>query len=201
MDFVVSLINFAHWNGNQTPCGNMDKIISVKDKNFRVSISAEELQKNVKRVADEINRDYAGREVTFVSILNGAFMFASDLLKNITLDCQISFVKLSSYAGTSSTGEVKQLIGLNSDIAGRDIVIVEDIIETGLTIETARKMLSDQGAKSVRIASLIFKPESFKGNYSVDYVGFRLPKSFIVGYGLDYDGYGRNLPEIYTIVE
>ena len=179
----------------------MDKIISVKDKNFRVSISAEELQKNVKRVADEINRDYAGREVTFVSILNGAFMFASDLLKNITLDCQISFVKLSSYAGTSSTGEVKQLIGLNSDIAGRDIVIVEDIIETGLTIETARKMLSDQGAKSVRIASLIFKPESFKGNYSVDYVGFRLPKSFIVGYGLDYDGYGRNLPEIYTIVE
>ncbi len=179
----------------------MDKIISVKDKKFRVSIDAELLQKNVKRVAGEINRDYNGRQVMFVGILNGAFMFAADLLKSVTVDCQVSFVKLSSYSGTSSTGEVKELIGLNSDIAGQDVVVVEDIIETGLTIATVLRMLKDMGAKSVRVASLIFKPDSFMGGYDVDYVGFRLPKSFIVGYGLDYDGFGRNLPEIYTIVE
>lgn len=179
----------------------MDKIISVKDKKFCVSINADDLQKNVKRVADEINRDYNGREVMFVGILNGAFMFAADLLKNISLDCEISFVKVASYSGTSSTGEVKELIGLNSDIKGRDVVLVEDIIETGLTIGTVLGMLEKLGAKSVRVATLIFKPESFKGNYKVDYVGFSLPKSFIVGYGLDYDGYGRNLPEIYSIVE
>ncbi len=179
----------------------MDKIISVKDKKFRVSIGADDLQKNVKRIADEINRDFKGREVVFVSILNGAFMFAADLLKNIELNCQISFIKLSSYSGTSSTGAVKELIGLNSDINGKDVVIVEDIIETGLTIQTARQMLLQHGAKSVKVATLIFKPESFKGDYKVDYIGFNLPKSFIVGYGLDYDGFGRNLPEIYSIVE
>lgn len=186
----------------QTPRQNiMDKIISVKDKKFRVSICADDLQKNVKRIASEINRDYKGREIMFVSILNGAFMFAADLLKNIELDCQISFIKLSSYSGTSSTGAVKELIGLNSDISGKDVVVVEDIIETGLTIGTAIQMLRQNGAKSVKVASLIFKPDSFKSNYNVDYIGFKLPKSFIVGYGLDYDGYGRNLPEIYSIVE
>lgn len=179
----------------------MDKEISVKDKKFRVSITADEIQKNVKRVADEINRDYAGGDVHFVGILNGAFMFAADLLKNITVDCNIDFVKVSSYSGTSTTGEVTELIGLNKDIAGKDIIIVEDIVETGITMSKVLELLKKLGARSVKIAILVFKPESFKGGFDIDYIGFRLPKSFIIGYGFDYDGYYRNLPEIYSLVE
>ena len=179
----------------------MDKEIIVKDKKFRQSISSDEIQKNVKRVADEINRDYAGGDIRFVGILNGAFMFAADLLKNIAVDCNIDFVKVSSYAGTSTTGEVKELIGLNNDIAGKDVIIVEDIIETGITMSKVLEMLKGLGARSVKIAILVFKPESFKGDFKIDYIGFRLPKSFIIGYGFDYDGYYRNLPAIYSLVE
>ena len=179
----------------------MDKEIIVKDKKFRQSISSDEIQKNVKRVADEINRDYAGGDIRFVGILNGAFIFAADLLKNITVDCNIDFVKVSSYSGTSTTGEVTELIGLNKDIAGKDVIIVEDIIETGITMSNVLKMLKNLGARSVKIAILVFKPESFKGDFKIDYIGFRLPKSFIIGYGFDYDGYYRNLPAIYSLVE
>ena len=179
----------------------MDKEISVKDKKFRVSITADEIQKNVKRVADEINHDYKGGDIRFVGILNGAFMFAADLMKHIEVPCNIEFVKVSSYSGTSTTGEVKELIGLNSDIAGKDVVIVEDIVETGITMSKVLEMLRNLGARSVKIAVLVFKPESFKGEFNIDYIGFRLPKSFIIGYGFDYDGYYRNLPAIYSLVE
>lgn len=199
---LVSLINFAACNGVPfTRCQTMDKEIIVKDKKFRQSISSDEIQKNVKRVADEINRDYAGGDIRFVGILNGAFIFAADLLKNITVDCNIDFVKVSSYSGTSTTGEVTELIGLNKDIAGKDVIIVEDIIETGITMSKVLKMLKNLGARSVKIAILVFKPESFKGDFKIDYIGFRLPKSFIIGYGFDYDGYYRNLPAIYSLVE
>ncbi len=198
----ITLINFAPCNEAQNArCQNMDKEIIVKDKKFRLRIDADEIQKNVKRVADEINRDYKGGDIRFVGILNGAFMFAADLMKNITVDCNIDFVKVSSYSGTSTTGNVKELIGLNSDIAGKDVVIVEDIVETGTTMSKVLEMLRNLGARSVKIAVLVFKPESFKDEFNIDYIGFRLPKSFIIGYGFDYDGYYRNLPAIYSLVE
>jgi len=117
------------------------------------------------------------------------------------VDCNIDFVKVSSYSGTSTTGEVTELIGLNKDIAGKDIIIVEDIVETGITMSNVLELLKKLGARSVKIAILVFKPESFKGGFDIDYIGFRLPKSFIIGYGFDYDGYYRNLPEIYSLVE
>lgn len=178
----------------------MDNVITVKDKRFAESISACEIQKNVERIADQINRDYQGKEIQFIGVLNGSFMFASDLLKHVTVPCNICFMKVSSYEGTVSTGKVKQLIGLNSDIDGKDVIIIEDIVDTGLTMRVIRAQLLDRNPASLRIASLIFKPESFRESYDVDYVGFSIPNDFIVGYGLDYDGYGRNLPEIYTVV-
>lgn len=179
---------------------NTNEII-VKDKKFSVSISAEEIQKNVKRVADQINADYAGKEIFFIGVLNGVFMFASDLMKNITVPCTISFMKVASYEGTVSTGKIKQLIGLNADIMDKDVIIIEDIVDTGFTMKSVLDQLKQKLPKSIKIASLIFKPDSFKENYKVDYIGFNIPNDFIVGYGLDYDGYGRNLPEIYTIVK
>ncbi len=173
--------------------------ISVKDKKFSVSISENEIKKTVKNLADKINADYNGKEIFFIGILNGVFMFASDLMKNIKVPCTIQFVKVASYQGTTSTGVIKELIGLNADIEGKEVVIIEDIVDTGFTMKSILSQLKQKNPASIRIASLIFKPESFKGDFNVDYIGFNIPNDFIVGYGLDYDGYGRNLPEIYTI--
>ena len=178
----------------------MNEII-VKDKKFSVSISENEIKNSVKKIADKINADYQGKEIFFIGILNGVFMFASDLMKNITVPCTIQFIKVSSYQGTSSTGVMKELIGLNADISGKEIIILEDIVDTGFTMKNILTQLKAQKPKSIKIASLIFKPASFKENFVVDYIGFGIPNDFIVGYGLDYDGYGRNLPEIYTIVK
>ncbi len=171
----------------------------VKDKNFSVSSSENEIKKTVKNLADKINADYNGKEIFFIGILNGVFMFASDLMKNIKVPCTIQFVKVASYQGTTSTGVIKELIGLNADIEGKEVVIIEDIVDTGFTMKSILSQLRQKNPASIRIASLIFKPESFKGGFDVDYIGFNIPNDFIVGYGLDYDGYGRNLPEIYTI--
>ena len=173
--------------------------IAVKDKKFSVSISENEIKKTVKNLAERINADYNGKEIFFIGILNGVFMFASDLMKNIKVPCTIQFVKVASYQGTTSTGVIKELIGLNADIEGKEVVIIEDIVDTGFTMKSILSQLRQKNPASIRIASLIFKPESFKGGFDVDYIGFNIPNDFIVGYGLDYDGYGRNLPEIYTI--
>ena len=178
----------------------MNEII-VKDKKFSVSISANEIEKSVKNLADKINADYNGKEICFIGILNGVFMFAADLMKNIKVPCTISFVKVASYEGTSSTGVVKELIGLNADISGKDVVIIEDIVDTGFTMKNIRRQLLQHSPKSLKIATFIFKPDSFREDFPVDYYGFSLPNDFIVGYGLDYDGYGRNLPEIYTLIK
>lgn len=196
-----SLITFAFWKKYQNFVLKMDKIIAVKDKKFALSISAEEIKKNVKRLADQINSDFEGKEVLFVGVLNGSFMFASDLIKLITVPCKVCFMKVSSYEGTESSGKVRQLIGLTEDVRNRNVVVIEDIVDTGLTMTDVLHQLQAMEPASLRLASLIFKPESFRGNYNVDYVGFRIPNDFIVGYGLDYDGYGRNLPEIYSIVD
>lgn len=174
--------------------------VQILDKKFSVSISANEIQMQIERIADEINSDLKDKAVVFVVILNGAFMFASDLYKLITLDSRISFLKLASYQGTTSSGQVKQLIGLNESLKDKTVVVVEDIVDTGHTLNSIIKQLKGFDPNDIKIASLLFKPDSFQYKYKIDYLGFSIPNDFIVGYGLDYDGFGRNLDSIYTII-
>lgn len=175
--------------------------IRVRDKEFSVFINAAELDTAVTKVADAINKDLKGKVPLFLVVLNGAFMFASDLMKKVKVENNISFVKLSSYSGTRSSQVVNELIGLNEVVKGRTVVIVEDIIDTGLTMRRMLDILHQQEAADVRIATLVFKPKAFKSDYKIDYIGLEIPNDFIVGYGLDYDGFARNLPDIYKIVE
>lgn len=175
--------------------------IRVKDLDFTVSIPHEKIMEQVKRVANEINRDLAGKDPIFISVLNGSFMFTADLMKNVTIPCQISFVKLASYQGVSSTGVIKELLGINEDLTGRTIVIVEDIVDTGVTMERLLESLGTRNPKEIKIATLLLKPDKLKVDLNIDYVAFEIPNDFILGYGLDYDGYARNLPDIYTVVE
>jgi len=177
------------------------KTIQLKDKRFRTNISSEEILTQVNRVAKEIASDYKSKNPMFIVVLNGAFMFASDMMKALDIDCEISFVKLSSYQGTKSTEKVKEIIGLNKSIDGREIIIVEDIVDTGITMENLLEDLGKMNPKSIRIASLLFKPNSFRKDFKIHYVGFEIPDDFIVGYGLDYDELGRNLSEIYIITD
>ena len=174
-------------------------IITVKDKSFKPYISEESLQTSVKKVALKINADYKGCTPIFLGILNGSFMFFGDLLKSIDLECTVSFVKLASYEGTDSTGEVNELIGLNEDIEGKDIILVEDIVDTGNTLVKLHEILSKKNPKSIKIATLLYKPEAYKKHHPIDYVGLEIPNAFVLGYGLDYDGLGRNLNSIYVL--
>jgi len=174
--------------------------IKVYDKEFELFIPNEQIMEVVSDMAEKINSDLAGRQVIFMGILNGAFMFASDLIRMITLDCQITFLKLASYAGTSSTGTVKRLIGINEDISRQTVVIIEDIVDTGITLENIIKQLSGYEPGEIRIATMLFKPDAYLKDIKLDYVGMEIPNDFILGYGLDYEGYGRNLAHIYTEV-
>ncbi len=177
------------------------KNIKIHDKHFEPFIVYEEIDKATSKVASSINTDLKGQTPIFLVILNGSFMFAGDLLKKIELPCEVSFVKLASYAGTKSTETIRQLIGFDEDIAGRTIIIVEDIIDSGFTMENVLGQLDRMGAGDVRIATLLFKPDAFKKSYKIDYIGIEIPNDFIVGYGLDYDSQGRNLKDIYKITE
>ncbi len=177
------------------------KIVQLKDKKFTPSITTDILDQAVEEMAKKINSDLAGKNPLFIVVLNGAFMFASDLFKKITIDCEVSFVKLSSYVGTKTTSTVRELIGLDRNLSGRTVVVIEDIIDTGITMAHTIPLLHTLEATDVRIATLLFKPEAFQKDFHINYVGIDIPNDFIVGYGLDYDGLGRNLPEIYTIVE
>lgn len=175
--------------------------IQIKDKRFRTFITENEILKQVARVADEINRDLADENPLFVSVLNGSFMFTSDLMKHLNMPCELSFVKLASYEGTSSTGKVKELVGLNNDITGRTVVIVEDIVDTGFTMERLIETLRQRNPKDIRIATLLVKPDKLQVKLDIHYVAMNIPNDFIVGYGLDYDGLGRNYRDIYTVIE
>lgn len=175
--------------------------IQIKDKLFTVSIKEQDIQREVLRVANEINHDLAGQNPLFLSVLNGSFMFTADLMKHITIPCEISFVKLASYQGVASTGVIKEVIGLNEDLSGRTVVIVEDIVDTGLTMQRLLETLGTRGPKAIHIASLLVKPDKLKVKLDIDYVAMNIPNDFIVGYGLDYDGFGRNYPDIYTVVD
>ena len=173
--------------------------IKVKDKEFEVFISSSEIQKGVEKIAEEINMDFRGKNPLFLSILNGSFIFAADLLKKINIDCEISFVKLKSYEGTSTTGVVKTLIGLDEDITDRAVIILEDIVDTGNTIENLIGQLMALNPAEVKIATLLFKSEAYVKDFKIDYKALEVPNAFLIGYGLDYDGLGRNLVDIYKI--
>lgn len=177
------------------------EMVQVKDKKFELYISESEIQKSIQQVAERINTDYKGEEVIFVGVLNGAFMFAADLMKDIHLTCEISFVKVTSYKGTSSTGNVHELIGLNTDIKDKNVIILEDIVDSGLTLNKLYSMLDHNAPKSVEVATLLYKPDAFQGKFPPKYVGLEIPTKFIVGYGLDYMEVGRNTRDIYKIIE
>ena len=174
--------------------------IQIKDKKFAISITEEQILKEVDRVAEEINRDLKDKNPLFLSVLNGSFMFTADLMKRITIPCEISFVKLASYQGISSTGKITEVIGVNEDISGRCVVIVEDIVDTGLTMQRLLETLGTRNPKEIHIASLLVKPEKLQVPLNIKYVAMNIPNDFIVGYGLDYDGLGRNYKDIYTVI-
>ncbi len=175
------------------------KTIEIHGKEFEISIEREQIQQAVQRVANEINEDLQNKEVVFLPILNGAFMFASDIFRRINFDARISFLKTASYTGTTSVGHISQLIGLNEDLRGKTVVVLEDIIDSGLTMESVIKQIQAHDPAEIKIATFLFKPDAFAKDFDIDYIGLRIPNDFIVGYGLDYDGYGRNYDEIYTI--
>ena len=175
----------------------------MKEKTYFGKTFRETISKRIDELAAQINSDYAGKDVIFLGILNGSFLFAAELFKRITLDAKISFVKMASYEGTKSSGKVKELIGWNDDVEGKDIIVVEDIVETGKTLERIKGELSLRKAASVKIATLLFKPELYEfydGRIPIDYMGFEIDNRFVVGYGLDYNGLGRNLPGIYSLI-
>lgn len=175
-------------------------IIQVHDKKFIPYLSAAQIEEQVQRVASEINRDYKNKFPLFIAILNGAFIFASDLFKQVTVESEISFIKLASYKGIKSTGKVVTAIGLDADLHNRHVIIIEDIVDTGKTLHQFLPQLEHQHPASLKIAALLHKPDAMVYPIKIDYLGFTIPHKFVIGYGLDYDGLGRNIKEIYQLV-
>ena len=176
-------------------------VVKIKDKTFRTSIPEAEILKKVQVVADRINKDYESKTPVFLAVLNGSFIFAADLMRMITVPSEISFVKYASYEGTSSTGNMKTLMGINQELEGRDVIIVEDIVDSGFTMAHMIEDLKKKNPASIEICSLLVKPGNLKVDLDINYAVMEIPNDFIVGYGLDYDQEGRNLRDIYTIVE
>lgn len=175
-------------------------IIQVLDKKFQPYITADKISERIAELGAQMNRDYENKKPLFIAILNGSFMFAADLFKELTIDAEICFIKLASYKGTKSTGNVITSIGLDMPLQDRHVVIVEDIVDTGKTLSEFLPQLTNQQPASLRIASLLHKPEALVHPLTIDYLGFSVPNKFLLGYGLDYDGLGRNLKEIYQLV-
>lgn len=176
-------------------------IVKIKDKSFKTFIPEEEILKRVKIVADKLNKDMEGKNPLFLAVLNGSFVFAADLMRYITIPCEISFVKLASYQGTASTGQVKEIFGVNEDLQGRTVVIIEDIVDTGRTMKRMLESLGTRSPESLHVCTLLLKPEKLESPLDIEYVAMEIPNDFIVGYGLDYDQQGRNLRDIYTVVD
>ena len=175
--------------------------VTIKDKTFRTFIPEADILERVKAVAEQINTDLSGKEPLFLAVLNGSFVFAADLMRYITIPCEISFVKLASYQGIASTGVIKEVIGLNEDITNRHVIIVEDIVDTGATMRRMVETLGTRGPASIDICTLLLKPGKLSVPLDIKYVAMEIPNDFIVGYGLDYEQQGRNLRDIYTLVE
>ncbi len=176
-------------------------MIQLHDKQFVPFISSEEINFALVNMAKQMDDDFFDEVPVFIGVLNGAFMVLSDLMKQYRGMCEVSFVKMASYEGTQSNNNVTELIGLNQDLSGRTVVVVEDIIDTGNTIEVLKEIFKNQNVKHFKIATLFFKPEAYKKDIKIDYIGIRIPNKFIVGYGLDYDGLGRNLQDVYQLAE
>lgn len=177
----------------------MGKTVIIHDKQFKKYISSAKIRKAIDGIAKNINKDYKDKRPVFVSVLNGSFMFTSDLMKKIKVECEVTFIKVASYSGVKSTGKIHELIGLNENLRGRSVVILEDIVDSGNTISKVLEELTKQGPKSIEVVALFFKPDAFRGNHKPDYIGLEVPNDFIIGYGLDYNGLGRNLSDIYTL--
>ena len=175
--------------------------IQIKDRLFKPYIDRSSIDSAVKRLAAQMNKDLAGKRPLFLCVLNGAFMFAADLFREINVDAEITFIRMKSYEGTQSTGIIKQIYGLQEDIKDRTVVIVEDIVDTGFTMQNLKKQLEEKNPKEIKVATLLFKPDSLQCDVKLDYVAFEIPKAFIVGYGLDYGELGRNLKDIYVVTE
>jgi hypoxanthine phosphoribosyltransferase len=177
------------------------KEIRILDKKFSEYLTEKVIQHRIEELAKQMNEELAGKEVVFLGILNGAFLFAADLFRRIDFPARISFVKLASYQGTSSSGSIKELIGWNEDINNKTIVVIEDIVDTGNTLERIVDELVIRKAAEIRIAALLYKPEAYTKDIPLHYIGFEIPNNFVVGFGLDYDGFGRNLPSVYTLMD
>lgn len=175
-------------------------LIKVHDKEFQPYITAEQIKEQVSRVANEINKDYQGKRPLFIAILNGSFMFASDLFKEVSIEAEICFIKLASYKGIKSSGQVITAIGLDVDLVGREIIVIEDIVDTGKTLSQFLPQIHHHQPESLKIAALLHKPDAMVYPIQIDYLGFTVPNKFLLGYGLDYDGLGRNIGEIYQLV-
>ena len=175
--------------------------VKINDRSFRVSITETEIKNRIKSLAAEISADMEGKNPLFLAVLNGSFIFAADLMREMTIPCEISFVKLASYQGTTSTGKIQEVIGINENLTGRTVIIVEDIVESGQTMKRMIESLGTRNPASVQICTLFFKPDKLKEDLTLDYVAFRIPDDFIMGYGLDYDQAGRGLKDVYSIIE
>ena len=176
-------------------------IVKIKDKTFETSIPEQEIKERVKKLAQQMNKDFEGKNPLFLAVLNGSFIFAADLMREMTIPCEISFVKLASYQGVTSTGKIEEVIGINEDLAGRTVVIVEDIVESGKTMKRMIETLGTRNPASIHICTLFVKPEKLEVDLDIEYSAFSIPNAFIVGYGLDYDQQGRQLKEIYSLKE
>lgn len=177
----------------------MKESVTILDKTFVKYILSDEIDAAIQKVADQINEDYKDDDPILLVTLNGAIVFAVDLLKKLTIKCKISCVKFSSYSGIHTTNVVKELIGINEDLTGKRVLIIEDIIDTGKTYQHMVEMMKDKGLKDLRIATMTYKPDAYKAGLPIHYCGFSIPDKFVIGRGLDYDGYGRNLPDIYQL--
>lgn len=173
--------------------------VTLKDKTFVPYISSDKISGSVYQMAQKINSDLVNDMPLFLVVLNGSFMFAADLLKEVKIPCEISFIKLASYHGTSSTGTVAEMIGLTEEIKGRTVVIIEDIVDTGITLDKLVSLLNKKEVKQIKVATFLLKPDAYKKDIKIDYVGIEIPNDFVVGYGLDYDGLGRNMKEVFVL--
>lgn len=179
----------------------MNEIVTIKDREFKKFIDFQQILEAVNKVAAQINKELAEKDPVFITVLNGAFMFAGELMKAVDIPCEITFVRFASYRGMSTTETVKEVLGLNENIENRTVVILEDIVDSGNTIVALKKELCKHNPKEIKIATLLFKPQALKQDVTPDYVALEIPNDFIVGYGLDYDGYGRNLKDIYKVAD
>lgn len=174
-------------------------MLTIQGKTFVPFITADAIQERIGELASQINREYVDKQPLFVVVLNGAFLFAADLMKRLTIPCEITFIRVASYTATESTGQLRQILGLGESVAGRNLIVVEDIVDTGLTIWEVCGQLRAEGPASLAIATLLFKPAALRENIRLDYVGFEIENRFVLGYGLDYDGLGRNTPDILVL--